>query len=82
MLFYTGNSAASKTVAERVIAGAPDIIRSLIPLSYRKENILIRLVAENLGFFCAIGKMESCAVACLGTFVGQLLRFSIHVCHL
>ena len=35
---------------------ANDIIKSLVPLACRKDNILIRLVAELLGLFCTIGK--------------------------
>ena len=39
-----------------MLSVASDIIKALVPLASRNDNILIRLVAELLGLFCTVGK--------------------------
>ena len=56
MFFVVGSPTANRAAALRVLSVANDIIKSLVPLACRTDNILIRLVAELLGLFCTIGK--------------------------
>ena len=56
IFFAVGSPTTNRAAALRVLSGANDIIKSLVPLACRKDNILIRLVAELLGLFCTIGK--------------------------
>ena len=56
-MLSVGSPSANSTAALRVLSVANDIIKSLVPLASRKDNILIRLVAELLGLFCTIGKL-------------------------
>ena len=46
-----------KTAAEKAIAASDDMIKSLIPLANSSDNILVRLVAEIIGFFCSVGRL-------------------------
>ena len=55
-LFTLGSPNANRAAALRVLSVASDIIKALVPLASRKDNILIRLVAELLGLFCTVGK--------------------------
>ena len=55
-LFTLGSPNANRAAALRVLSVANDIIKALVPLASRKDNILIRLVAELLGLFCTVGK--------------------------
>jgi len=52
-----GSPTANRMAAMRVLSVANDVIKSLVPLASRKDNILIRLVAELLGLFCTMGKL-------------------------
>ena len=56
ILFTLGSPNANRAAALRVLSVASDIIKALVPLASRKDNILIRLVAELLGLFCTVGK--------------------------
>ena len=56
ILFTSGSPNANHAAALRVLSVASDIIKALVPLASRKDNILIRLVAELLGLFCTVGK--------------------------
>ena len=55
-LLSVGNPAANRAAALRVLSMATDVIKALVPLACRQDNILIRMVAELLGLFCTIGK--------------------------
>ena len=57
LLFSVGSTTANRAAAMRVLSVANDIIKTLVPLASRKDNILIRLVAELLGLFCTMGKL-------------------------
>ena len=57
LLFCVGSSTANRAAAMRVLSVANDVIKTLVPLASRKDNILIRLVAELLGLFCTMGKL-------------------------
>lgn len=59
-LFTLGSPNANRAAALRVLSVTSDIIKALVPLASRKDNILIRLVAELLGLFCTVGKSIPC----------------------
>ena len=58
LIFAVGSSTANRTAGLRVLSVANDILKSLVPLACRKDNILVRLVAELIGLFCTIGKLR------------------------
>ncbi|KAL9951460.1 hypothetical protein ACROYT_G044123 [Oculina patagonica] len=53
------STTANRTAGLRVLSVANDIIKSLVPLASRKDNILVRLVAELIGLFCTIESLQN-----------------------
>ncbi|XP_067026328.1 uncharacterized protein [Acropora muricata] len=58
LILSEGSHTANRAAAMRVLSAANDVIKSLVSLVSRTENILIRLVAELLGLFCTMENLQ------------------------
>lgn len=58
LILSEGSHTANRMAAMRVLSAGNDVIKSLVPLASRTDNILIRLVAELLGLFCTMENLQ------------------------